>query len=126
MNTRTEYINGYTYCAYCGKELMSPNFHVLPTPQLVCTCEKAKEELNLYERLKDLYNHPLADDLIDKKVELYRAELKGNPIREVTLSGISTVIPSEMVSSLPLKGSPYQYDCKAVQINCFNGEEHTK
>jgi len=80
MNTRTEVISGYTYCAYCGKELKDPHFCMYPEQPTICDCEKAKEELDLYKRWKDLYNVPLAESLIDKKVQKYRNELLG--IRE--------------------------------------------
>ena len=80
MNTRTEVINGYTYCAYCGRELKNPYYGMCPEPPTICNCEKAKEELDLYKKLKDLYNAPLAESLIDKKVQKYRNELLG--IRE--------------------------------------------
>ena len=83
MNTRTEIINGYTYCAYCGRELMNPNYRIQPEPPTICNCEKAKEELDLYNRLKELYNTPLAEILIDKKVQKYRNELLG--VRKPTI-----------------------------------------
>lgn len=82
MNTRTEVISGYTYCAYCGKELKNPHYGMCPEPPTICNCEKAKEELDLYKKLKDLYNAPLAESLIDKKVQKYRNELLG--IKEAT------------------------------------------
>lgn len=77
MNTRTENINGHVYCAYCGKLLKDHNFSVYPEPPMICNCEKAQEESELYKKLKDLYNYPLADNLIEKKVENYRNELLG-------------------------------------------------
>lgn len=77
MNTRTENINGYVYCAYCGKLLKDPNYGIYPEPPLICNCEKAKEELELYSNLKKLYNYPLADNLIEIKVNNYRNELLG-------------------------------------------------
>lgn len=77
MNTRTEVINGYTYCAYCGKELKNPHYGICPEPPMICNCEKAEEELNLYKKLRELYNAPLAESLIDKKVQKYRNELLG-------------------------------------------------
>ena len=77
MNTRTEIISGYTYCAYCGKELKNPYYGMYPEPPTICNCEKAKEELDLYDKLKDLYNAPLAESLIEKKVEKYRNQLLG-------------------------------------------------
>lgn len=82
MNTRREVISGYTYCAYCGKELKNPHYGMCPEPPTICNCEKAKEELDLYDRLKKLYNAPLAESLIDKKVQKYRNELLG--IKEST------------------------------------------
>ena len=77
MNTRTEVISGYTYCAYCGRELKNPHYGMCPEPPTICNCEKAKEELDLYDRLKKLYNAPLAESLIEKKVQKYRNELLG-------------------------------------------------
>lgn len=77
MNTRTENINCYTYCAYCGKELRNLNYAVYPNQPILCNCEKAKEELELYEKLKELYNTPLAESLIEKKVKIYRNKLLG-------------------------------------------------
>lgn len=82
MNTRTEVISGYTYCAYCGKELKNPHYGMCPEPPAICNCEKAKEELDLYDKLKSLYNAPLAESLIEKKVQKYRNELLG--IKEST------------------------------------------
>lgn len=121
MKTRTEIINGYVYCTYCGKELKNPNLHVYPEPQLICNCEKAKEELELYDKLRILYNHPLADDLIEKKVEIYRNSLKGNLVSEVSLSTIPT-----FVDCLPVQGNT-TYDVKypnnfGISVcNCQNG-----
>lgn len=77
MNTRTEIINGYTYCAYCGKELGNPHYAICPNPPMICDCETAKEELALYKKLKELYNAPLAESLIEKKVKIYRNKLLG-------------------------------------------------
>ena len=82
MNTRTEVISGYTYCAYCGKELKNPHYGMCPEPPTICNCEKAKEELDLYDKLRSLYNAPLAESLIEKKVEKYRNQLLG--IKEPT------------------------------------------
>lgn len=97
MNTRTEVINGYTYCAYCGKELGDP-YSV--TRSTICDCEKAKEELNLYKKLRDLYNAPLAENLIDKKVQKYRNELLG--IKEPTYAYATNVTPLTSHSTLTL------------------------
>lgn len=77
MNTRTENINGYVYCAYCGRLLKDPNYRTYPELPLICNCEKAKEELELYDKLKKLYNYPLADNLIEIKINNYRNELLG-------------------------------------------------
>lgn len=86
MNTRTEDINGYVYCAYCGKLLRDPNYGIYPEPPLICDCEKAKEELELYDKLKNLYNHPLADNLIEIKVADYRNKLLGiKPVRVIPI-----------------------------------------
>lgn len=86
MNTRTEDINGYVYCAYCGKLLRDPNYGIYPEPLLICDCEKAKEELELYDKLKNLYNHPLADSLIEIKVADYKNKLLGiKPVRVIPI-----------------------------------------
>ena len=87
MNTRTEVISGYTYCAYCGKELKNPHYGMCPEPPTICNCEKAKEELDLYDKLKDLYNAPLAESLIEKKVQKYRNQLLGIKETPVYYSG---------------------------------------
>ena len=97
MNTRTEVISGYTYCAYCGKELKNHYYGIYPEPPTVCNCEKAKEELDLYKKLKDLYNAPLAEILIDKKVQKYRNELLG--IKEPT----------------------YYYEGQLASVTCLDG-----
>lgn len=79
MNTRTEKIDTVEYCAYCGKTLRDYNcgHAICPEPPLICNCDKAKEELDLYKKLKNLHNTPLAESLIDKKVQKYRNELLG-------------------------------------------------
>ena len=77
MDTRTQELNGYFYCAYCGKELKNANFSMWPTPDLKCDCEKAQEELKLYADLKALYSSPIAECLVDKLVDNYRNELLG-------------------------------------------------
>lgn len=77
MNTRTERMNNKAYCAYCGKELRDYNYGVCPEPSLVCNCEKANRELELYGELKALYNAPIAEILIDMKVEEYKNKLLG-------------------------------------------------
>ena len=91
MNTRTEVINGYTYCAYCGKELKNPYLGTALEPSTICDCEKAKEELDLYKKLRDLYNAPLAESLIDKKVQKYRNELLG--IKEPVYACATNIAP---------------------------------
>lgn len=92
MNTRTENIEGNIYCAYCGKELRSLHHSVFPHSPLICTCEMAKEELELYNKLRILYNYPLANDLIEKKVNLYRNQLLGITPPQTTY-GITNVLP---------------------------------
>lgn len=78
MNTtRTENINGNVYCAYCGKLLKDSNFSVYPERPMFCNCEKALEELKLYDKLKELYNSPLAKNLIELKINDYRNQLLG-------------------------------------------------
>lgn len=82
MNTRTESMDGYVYCAYCGKELKNPHYGMCPEPPTICNCEKAKQELDLYDQLRSLYNAPIAESLIEKKVQKYRNQLLG--IKEPT------------------------------------------
>ena len=86
MNTRTEKIGTVEYCAYCGKSLRDYDcgFIIYPGELMICNCEKAKEELELYDKLKELYKLPLAELLIDKKVQKYRNNLLG--IKEPTYS----------------------------------------
>lgn len=84
MNTRTERMNNKAYCAYCGKELRDYNYGICPEPPLICSCEKAKRELELYDELKKLYNMPLAESLIDMKVSEYRDRLLGVHIPTTT------------------------------------------
>lgn len=80
MNTRIEQMNNKVYCAYCGKELQDKRFSLYPNQPLICTCEKATRELELYDELKDLYNVPLANSIIDMKVEAYRNKLLGKQV----------------------------------------------
>lgn len=75
--TRSENINGKVYCTYCGRLLKDPNFGVYPEPPMFCNCEKALEELKLYDKLKELYNSPLAENLIELKINDYRNQLLG-------------------------------------------------
>jgi len=77
MNTRHERIDDYIYCAYCGKILEDRRCSMYPTPPLICDCEKAKEELKIYDNLKRLYREPLAEKLVEIKVNKYRNELLG-------------------------------------------------
>lgn len=79
IRTRTENLNGVIYCAYCGKELKNNNSAISCWPEqpLICNCEKAKQELKLYDDLKALYQSPIADNLIDRKVEIYKNSLLG-------------------------------------------------
>ena len=79
MNTRTEKIDKIIYCAYCGKvlEYTVYGFSTYPEQPLICNCEKAKRELELCDELKKLYNTPLAESLINAKVEAYRDALVG-------------------------------------------------
>lgn len=90
MNTRTESMNNKTYCAYCGKELRDYGncfIHTYPETPVICNCEKAKRELELYDELKGLYSTPLAETLIDMKVKKYRDKLLGiqNPCSATTV-----------------------------------------
>ena len=110
MNTRIEVINGYTYCAYCGRELKNPHYGICPEPPMICNCELAKEELNLYTKLKELYNSPLAESLIEKKVQKYRNELLG--IKEplyinnniTSLNYVDTLSTKETTSVISITG----------------------
>lgn len=104
MDTRTEVINGYTYCAYCGKELENPHVGMCPKLPTICDCEKAKEELDLYKKLRDLYNAPLAESLIDKKVQIYRNKLLG--IKEPIYAYATNVTPLEAYNPLTIDDSP--------------------
>lgn len=102
MNTRTENINGFIYCAYCGQLLKNPNYGSVPEPPLICRCEKAKKELKLYDDLKNLYNSPLADNIIDLKVELYKKSLKGDCASSVTtesFTGTGCIVGSSPLNS---------------------------
>ena len=76
IETRVERLESCVYCAYCGKELSNSVYRLDPPRQLVCNCDKAKEELSLYERLRQLYSEPLADNLIEMKVNAYRYKLQ--------------------------------------------------
>ena len=77
MNTRIERMNNKAYCAYCGKELRDYSYGICPEPPLVCNCEKAKREFELYEEIMSLYNTPLAKSLVEMKVSDYRNKLLG-------------------------------------------------
>ena len=80
IKTRTEKINDVTYCAYCGAVLRDENntmYHTYPEPPVICQCEKAKEELRLYDEIKKLYNEPMHESVVEKKVEIYRNNLLG-------------------------------------------------
>lgn len=110
MVTRTEVINGYTYCAYCGKELKNPHYGMCPEPPMICNCEKAEEELNLYKKLRELYNAPLAESLIDKKVQKYRNELLGIKEPVYYASGLASVNASGAINTID------QYEINAVSI----------
>lgn len=98
MNTRVEVIFGNTYCAYCGKILKDKNDPPMwPDRELCCDCEKANEELELYHKLKSLYNMPLPDNLIDLKVEAYRAKLKNEAPLDMSLGIVH--IPNHICST---------------------------
>ena len=84
MNTRTERMNNKAYCAYCGKELRDYNHGICPEPPLVCNCEKAKRELELYKEIRELYNMPLSESLIDMKVSEYRSKILGTYVPDCT------------------------------------------
>ena len=80
MGTRIEIIDNHIYCAYCGKLLNMPEGMVLYYPSATdytCDCEKAKEELELCKKIKELYNLPLAENIINIKVEKYKNQLLG-------------------------------------------------
>ena len=80
METRIEKIGNHIYCAYCGKLLNIPERTALCYPNITdytCDCEKAKEELELCKKIKELYSLPLAENIINIKVELYKNRLLG-------------------------------------------------
>ena len=81
MNTRSERIDYVTYCAYCGKILEDNRYGVCSATNLpvICDCENAKEELSTYNKIKELYNEPLAENVIEAKVNAYRDKLLGIP-----------------------------------------------
>lgn len=89
IKTRTEKINDVTYCTYCGKVLRDESnamCHTWPEPPVICQCEKAKEELRLYDEIKKLYNEPMHESLVEKKVEIYRNELLNIPTSTIKIS----------------------------------------
>lgn len=120
MNTRIEVIDGYTYCAYCGKELKNSYYSMCPEPPTICNCEKAKEELDLYDKLKSLYNAPLAESLIEKKVQKYRNHLLGIKTNPVTyLSGkVATINCNDSLLGL----NPANTTITTHHIDCVDGE----
>lgn len=80
MGTRAERIDNHIYCAYCGKLLNMPEYIMSYYPDItdyVCDCEKAEEELELCKKIKELYNLPLAEKIIDIKVKKYKNQLLG-------------------------------------------------
>ena len=87
LATRTEFINGTHYCAYCGKPLNHSYITISPKPPLLCNCEKAMEERDLWHKLEELYKSPLADDLIEIKVDTYRRQLRGEADSYVYING---------------------------------------
>lgn len=93
--TRTETIGNSVYCAYCGKLLHSGDYIISPEPYVGCDCESASEEKDLFNQLRKLYLKPIADSLIEMKVDAYRNKLKGVRIDN---SGI--------YYSAPLQSSP--------------------
>ena len=119
MNTRIEIINKNKYCAYCGKLLSkytddmvllthtSSSYDYRPIPDIKCDCEKAKLEISLCEQIKELYNSPIADNLIEMKVNDYRNKLlhKGDyeSSQYITLTG---AVPS--ITCEPLPYEPYE------------------
>lgn len=60
--------------------------HTWPEPPVICQCEKAKEELRLYDEIKKLYNEPMHESLVEKKVEIYRNELLNIPTSTIKIS----------------------------------------
>lgn len=123
MTTRTEVINGYTYCAYCGKELKNPHYGICPEPPTICNCEKANEELNLYKKLRELYNAPLAESLIEQKVQKYRNELLGikEPVCYENLASVTCVDGYSLNSDFTNnKISTHRIDCVDGEIKIVN------
>ena len=70
-----------------------------PEPPTICNCEKAKEELDLYDKLRKLYNAPLAESLIDKKVQKYRNELLGIKEPVSYTSGLASLNVTSILDS---------------------------
>ena len=108
--TRTETIDGHVYCAYCGKELKNPHYGICPEPPTICNCEKAKEELDLYDKVRELYNYPLAESLIDIKVTEYRNSL----LNKRNLHCVSTTITGSTCG-----------DASASLINLMDNDAYT-
>lgn len=121
MNTRTEVISGYTYCAYCGKELKNPHYGICPEPPTICSCEKAKEELDLYDKLRKLYNAPLAESLVDKKVQKYRNELLGIKEPVYYADGLASL---NVTSILDCDNTCVDDKISAHHIDCIDGKIH--
>lgn len=98
MNTRTEQIGSVTYCAYCGAPLQDNNcgYSIYPQPPLICTCEKAQEELDVFEKLKALHRIPIAESLIDMKVQCYKEALL--KARNFTFSASDTGTASNLAA----------------------------
>ena len=113
MNTRTERIHNNIYCAYCGRNMRDMNYGICPEPPLICNCDKAKEEMRLYDELKRLYNHPLHDSLIDKKVEIYKNKLKGISVQTV-LEPVSALTPVSMSKCTALPPNYTELSTKTV------------
>lgn len=73
--TRMIEINRNYYCAYCGKLIKDNNYHITPERPCICDCENAKAELALYDTLAKLYTLPIANNLVEMKVNAYKDAL---------------------------------------------------
>lgn len=93
--TRIETIGDTTYCAYCGKALHTNNYSIYPEVTIGCDCELATQEMDLFKQMQSLYARPLADSLVELKVEAYRSRLRGEPSPVYShLDGLQRVVPA--------------------------------
>ena len=122
IKTRTETINYVTYCAYCGKVLKDESnaaYHIWPEQPAVCGCEKAKEELRLYDEIMKLYNEPMHETIVEKKVEIYRNELLGQTAKSETYATgcCSSDVAQCIFTAEPYTSTSIYNDSKATSVN---------